>query len=88
MTIEVYQKEQDNLLQEIYCDLLEALQEVCEKMNLKYQFKFSFACQEKTCEDKNHKEDTTSIAIVKLEHNFCPKAMCCMVCSKSVLTEI
>ena len=87
MTIEVYQKEKFNLLQEIYCDLLEALQEVCERMNLKYQFKFGFACQEKTCEEKNHKDGTTSIAIVKLEYNFCPKAMRCMVCSKSVLLK-
>ena len=84
MTVEVYQEEQCNLLQEIYCDLLVALQEVCERMNLKYQFKFGFACQEKSCKEKNHKEDTTSIAIVKLEHNFCPKAMYCMVCSKSI----
>ena len=84
MTIEVYQKEKCNLLQEIYYDLLEALQEVCERMNLKYQFKFGFACQEKTCNEKIHREDTTSIAIVKLEHNFCPKAMRCIVCSKSI----
>ena len=83
MTIEIYQKEQYNLLQEIYYDLLEALQEICEKMNLKYQLKFGFACQEKTCIKKS-KEDTTSVAVVKLEHNFCPKVMCCTVCSKSV----
>ena len=83
MTIEVYQKEQYNLLQEIYYDLLETLQELCEKMNLKYQLKFGFACQEKTCVKKS-KEDTTSVAVVKLEHNFCPKVMCCTVCSKSV----
>ena len=83
MTTEVYQKEQYNLLQEIYYDLLEALQEICEKMNLKYQLNFGFACQEKTCVKKS-KEDTTSVAVVKLEHNFCPKVMCCTVCSKSV----
>ena len=83
MTIEIYQKEQYNLLQEIYSDLLEALQEICEKINLKYQLKFGFACQEKTCVKKS-KEDTTSVAVVKLEHNFCPKVMCCTVCSKSV----
>ena len=87
MTIDVYQQKvlnQYNLLQEIHCELLQTLQNACEKMKLNHQFEFGFACQEKTCQEKYSKESTIAIAIVELEYNFCPKVMCCKSCSKSV----
>ena len=87
MTVDVYQNEaqsQCNLLQEIHCELLQTLQKACEKMKLNYQFEFGFACQEKICQENYDKESATAIAIVELEHNFCPKLLCCKSCSKSV----
>ena len=84
MTVEVYQQNQYNLLQKIHCELLEALQKVCEKMKSDYQFEFGFACQEKICQQGNHKENTTTVAIVELEHNYCPKVMCCKSCGKHI----
>ena len=87
ITVELYQQNQYNLLQEIYCEFIEALQEVCKKMRLNYQFQFGFACQEKSCKEKNSKKGTTTVAVVDLKHNFCPKIMCCKGCSKSVTLE-
>ena len=84
MTVEVYQQNQYNLLQKIHCELLDALQKVCERMKSDYQFEFGFACQEKICQEKNHKENTTTVAIVELEHNYCPEIMCCKGCGKHV----
>ena len=53
-------------------------------MRLNYQFQFGFACQEKSCQEKNSKKDTTTIAIVDVKHSYCPKIMSCTGCSKSV----
>ena len=87
MTVDVCQNEaqnQYNMLQEIYCELLQTLQKACEKMKLNYQFEFGFACQEKICQENYGKESTTAIAIVELEYNFCPERMCCKSCRKFV----
>ena len=84
MTVELYQQNEYNLLHKIYCELVEALQEVCKKMRLNYQFQFGFACQEKSCQEKNSKKDTATIAIVNLRYSCCPKIMSCTGCSKSV----
>ena len=87
MTIDVYQQKeynQYNLLQEVHCELLQTLQNACEKMKINYHFEFGFACQEKICQQKYSKESIIAIAVVELEHNFCPKVMCCKSCSKSV----
>ena len=87
MTIDVHQQKQHNqynLLQEIHCELLQTLQNACEKMKINYHFEFGFACQEKICQQKYSKESIIAIAVVELEHNFCPKVMCCKSCSKSV----
>ena len=54
------------------------------KNELNYQFEFGFACQKETCQVKYSKESTLAIAIVELEHNFCPKVMCCKSCGKPV----
>ena len=87
MTVELYQQNQYNLLQKIHHELVDALQEVCRKMRLNYQFQFGFACQEKSCQERKIKKDTTTVAIVDLKHDFCPKIMCCTGCSKSVTLE-
>ena len=84
MTVELYQQNEYNLLHEIYCELAEALQEVCRRMRLNYQFQFGFACREKSCQEKNSKKDTATVAIVDLRHSCCPKIMSCTGCSKSV----
>ena len=87
MTVDVYQKKvqnENNLLQEIHCELLQILQKVCVKMKLNYQFEFGFACRKETCQVKYSKESTIAIAIVELEHNFCPKVMCCKSCGELV----
>ena len=87
MTIDVYQKKvqnQHNLLQDIHCELLQTLRNVCKKMKLNYQFEFGFACQKETCQEKYSTESTTAIATVELELNFCPKVMRCKSCKKYV----
>ena len=87
MTVELYQQNKYNLLHEIYCELTEALQEVCKKMRLNYQFQLGFACQEKNCQEKSSKKDTATVAIVDLGHSCCPKIMSCTGCSKSVTLD-
>ena len=87
ITVDVYQQklhDQYNLPQEIHRELLETLQTVCTKMKLKYQFEFGFACQEISCQEQISQENTIAIAVVELEHNFCPEVMRCKCCSKSV----
>ena len=84
MTVELYQDYEVNLLQRIYCELLEALQNACKAMKLNYQFEFGFANQSECCQAKSTKENSTTIAVVQLEHNFCPKHMCCKGCGKCV----
>ena len=87
ITVELYQQNQYNLLHKIHYELVEALQEVCKKMRLNYQFQFGFACRTKNCQEKNNKKDTATVAIVDLRHNFCPKLMSCRGCSKSVTLD-
>ena len=86
MTIDVYQSEvqnQYNLLQDIHCELLQTLRNVCEKMKLNYQFEFGFACQVEKCKNTCSKESTTSIAIIELLGlNLCPQKMYCKTCKK------
>ena len=84
MTIEIYQKEQYNLLQKVYYELLEALQKVCKKLKVNYQFEFGFICSEKICKKKSIQDNIDIIAVVELNYNFCPKVMCCRYCGKSV----
>ena len=84
MTVELYQDYEVNLLQRIYCKLLEALQNACKAMKLNYQFEFGFANQSECCQGKITKETATTIAVVQLEHNCCPKDMCCKSCGKCV----
>ena len=89
MTVDVYQKEVQNQynqlqIQELHCELLQILEEVCIKMKLNYQFEFGFAFQRSTCQEKCSKEGTTAIAIVDLDLNFCPKVMRCQGCKMNV----
>ena len=84
MTVKLYQRDQFNLLQKVYYELLEALQQVCEKMKIYYQFEFGFACPEKSCQKKNNQGKITIIGIVELKHSFCPNVMRCKSCRKSV----
>ena len=87
MTVELYQQNQYNLLHKIHYELVEALQEVCKKMRLSYQFQFGLACRTKSCQEKNSKKDTATVAIVDLRHNFCPKMMSCRGCGMSVTLD-
>ena len=76
MTVELYQDYENDQLQRIYCELLDSLQNACKAMKLNYLFEFGFASE--CCQPKNTEE--TIIAVVQLEHNFCPKDMCCKGC--------
>ena len=86
MTVKLYQQYECNLLQKIYCDLLEALQQVCKKMKIYYQFEFGFACPKKSCQEKNSQGKITNIGIVQLKHSFCPTFMQCKDCGSVQLS--
>ena len=87
VTVEIYQENQDNALQRIFCKLLETLKGACKKMKLTFQFEFGFACKERGCQEKSSQVNTTAIATVDCKFNFCPEMMRCKECGKSVLLK-